>query len=83
MCFSGVFYFEEIQIERLNVPGMACSALISHILAGMATKLLINITGLILLKFGTPCETCEGRCQKACPVNAFPGRRYSRPVCLR
>jgi hypothetical protein len=54
MCFSGVFYFEEIQIERLNVPGMACSALISAILAGMVTKLLINITGLILLKFGTP-----------------------------
>jgi epoxyqueuosine reductase len=31
----------------------------------------------------SPCETCEGYCQKACPVNAFPGGRYSRPLCLR
>ena len=31
----------------------------------------------------SPCETCEGYCQKACPVKAFRGSRFSRPVCLQ
>ena len=29
----------------------------------------------------SPCETCEGFCQKACPVKAFPQGKYSRPIC--
>jgi epoxyqueuosine reductase len=28
-----------------------------------------------------PCETCEGFCQKACPMNAFPQGKYRRPIC--
>jgi epoxyqueuosine reductase len=29
----------------------------------------------------SPCETCEGFCQKACPMKAFPQGKYSRPIC--
>jgi len=29
----------------------------------------------------SPCETCEGFCQKACPIKAFPHGKYSRPIC--
>ena len=29
----------------------------------------------------SPCETCEGFCQKACPMKAFPQEKYSRPIC--
>ena len=31
----------------------------------------------------SPCETCEVFCQKACPMNAFPQAKYSRPICLK
>ncbi len=31
----------------------------------------------------SPCKTCEGFCQKACPVNAFPKGKYSRSVCRK
>jgi epoxyqueuosine reductase len=31
----------------------------------------------------TPCETCEGFCQKACPVKAFPQKIYRRPNCRK
>jgi epoxyqueuosine reductase len=31
----------------------------------------------------SPCETCEGFCQKACPVKAFPQGKYSRPICRK
>lgn len=31
----------------------------------------------------SPCETCEGFCQKACPMKAFPQGKYSRPICRR
>ena len=31
----------------------------------------------------SPCETCEGFCQKACPVKAFPQATYSRSICRR
>ena len=31
----------------------------------------------------SPCETCEGFCQKACPVKAFPQELYRRPNCLK
>ena len=30
-----------------------------------------------------PCESCEGFCQKACPVSAFPQGKYSRSICNR
>ena len=30
-----------------------------------------------------PCETCEGFCQNACPMKAFPEGKYSRPICFR
>ena len=29
----------------------------------------------------SPCETCELYCQRACPVDAFPEGKYSRPTC--
>jgi epoxyqueuosine reductase len=29
------------------------------------------------------CETCDYICQKACPMNAFPNRNYSRQICSR
>jgi epoxyqueuosine reductase len=29
----------------------------------------------------TPCETCDGFCQKACPMRAFPQGKYRRPLC--
>jgi epoxyqueuosine reductase len=29
-----------------------------------------------------PCKTCKVFCQKACPVKAFPKRKFSRPICL-
>jgi epoxyqueuosine reductase len=28
-----------------------------------------------------PCETCDGFCQKACPLRAFPKGKYHRPIC--
>jgi len=31
----------------------------------------------------TPCEACDYICQKACPMNAFPNRNYSRQICNR
>jgi epoxyqueuosine reductase len=31
----------------------------------------------------SPCETCEGFCLKACPMQAFPQATYSRPICRR
>jgi epoxyqueuosine reductase len=31
----------------------------------------------------SPCETCEGFCQKACPMNAFPQEKYRRPICRK
>ena len=31
----------------------------------------------------SPCETCDYFCQKACPMNAFPNRNYSREICNR
>jgi epoxyqueuosine reductase len=34
-----------------------------------------------VLKGLTPCEACEGFCQKACPAKAFPQGKYSRPIC--
>ena len=30
-----------------------------------------------------PCDGCAVYCQEACPVNAFPAGRYSRPACSR
>jgi len=29
-----------------------------------------------------PCETCKAFCKKACPMNAFPKGKYSRPFCV-
>ena len=29
----------------------------------------------------SPCETCDGFCQEACPVNAFPRGNYIRSIC--
>lgn len=29
----------------------------------------------------SPCDSCDGFCQEACPVNAFPGGNYSRLIC--
>lgn len=29
-----------------------------------------------------PCESCEGYCQRACPVRAFPRGQYQRAICL-
>ncbi len=31
----------------------------------------------------SPCETCEGFCQTACPMKAFPQGKYSRSICLK
>jgi len=31
----------------------------------------------------SPCETCEGFCQKACPVKAFPQGEYSMAICRK
>ena len=31
----------------------------------------------------SPCETCEGFCQKACPMIAFPQEKYRRPICRK
>ena len=31
----------------------------------------------------SPCETCEGFCQKACPMKAFPQEKYSRLICVK
>ena len=31
----------------------------------------------------TPCKTCKGFCQKACPMKAFPKGKYSRLICLK
>ena len=31
----------------------------------------------------SPCESCEVFCQKACPMNAFPQGKYSRPICRK
>jgi epoxyqueuosine reductase len=31
----------------------------------------------------SPCGACEGFCQKACPVKAFPQGTYSRAICRR
>jgi epoxyqueuosine reductase len=31
----------------------------------------------------SPCETCKGFCQKACPVKAFPEGRYNRSICFK
>jgi len=31
----------------------------------------------------SPCETCKGFCQKACPMKAFPQEKYSRPICRK
>ena len=31
----------------------------------------------------SPCENCEGFCQKACPMKAFPQERYIRPTCRK
>ena len=30
-----------------------------------------------------PCFRCDMPCRKACPLNAFEGRRYHRPVCMQ
>jgi epoxyqueuosine reductase len=35
------------------------------------------------LKGFSPCESCEVFCQKACPINAFPQGKYSRPICRK
>lgn len=34
-----------------------------------------------VLEESSPCDSCEGFCQKACPRNAFPQGNYSRPPC--
>ncbi len=31
----------------------------------------------------SPCDACDGYCQRACPVTAFPDGRFSRPACGR
>jgi epoxyqueuosine reductase len=31
----------------------------------------------------SPCERCTGRCQRACPQNAFFDGRYRRDACMR
>jgi len=31
----------------------------------------------------SPCETCEGFCQKDCPMQAFPQGKYSRSICVK
>ena len=31
----------------------------------------------------SPCEACEGFCQKACPRKAFPQGKYSRQICRK
>lgn len=31
----------------------------------------------------TPCASCEGSCQKACPMNAFSQGKFSRSICRR
>ena len=30
-----------------------------------------------------PCESCDDLCQKACPVKAFPHKKYRRSICSR
>jgi epoxyqueuosine reductase len=30
-----------------------------------------------------PCESCDGFCQQACPVSAFPQEQYRRSICRR
>ncbi len=36
-----------------------------------------------MLEGFSPCETCDYIYQKACPVNAFPNGKYSRPIYRR
>jgi len=54
---------------------------------GSKTKVLrsILIEGDLIatevLEGFSPCETCKGYCQKACPVKAFPEGKYNRPIC--
>jgi epoxyqueuosine reductase len=31
----------------------------------------------------SPCENCEGFCQKACPMEAFPHEKFTRPICRK